>query len=264
MRFRPSLELGVLRRRYKRFFADVELQDGSTITVHCANTGTMRGCSEPGSQVAFSRHGRSDRKLAGRLELVRADGVWIGVYPALANALVAEACEAGRFAEWLSSRGLNAESRTADTADAGSDKTETAEARGAPAQVVRREVSVPGFDSRFDLELRSDGVRWLVEVKSVSWVEAGVGRFPDAKSTRARRHADELAQLAARGHRVALVFCVQRADVDRLLPAWEVDAEYGQALQRAARAGVVLAAHRCAVALDGIVLTDRVPVDLVV
>ena len=251
MRFDPSLELGVLRRRYKRFFADVELQDGSTITVHCANTGTMRGCSEPGSEVAFSRHGRSDRKLAGRLELLRAEGVWIGVYPAQANTLVAEACELGRLGEWLSYPSQNAEASSAGDGRS-------------LAEVVRREVRVPGFASRFDLELQSGGVRWLVEVKSVSWVEAGVGRFPDAKSMRARRHADELAQLAALGQRVALVFCVQRSDVDCVQPAWEVDREYGQALQRAARAGVTLLAYRCSVTLEGIALTDRVPVDLVV
>ena len=259
MRFDTSLELGVLRRRYKRFFADVELQDGSTITVHCANTGTMRGCSEPGSQVAFSRHGRTDRKLAGRLELVCSEGIWVGVYPALANTLVAEACGLGRLDEWLSSAGLSVAAGHVNAleADAGT-------ARNMPAAVVRREVSVPGLGSRFDLELQSDGVSWLVEVKSVSWVEAGVGRFPDAKSTRARRHADELAQLAARGQRVALVFCAQRADVDCVRPAWDVDPEYGQALQRAARAGVTLAAYRCSVALDGIELTDSVPVDLIV
>ena len=259
LRFDPSLELGVLRRRYKRFFADVEMPDGSTVTVHCANTGTMRGCSEPGSQVAISRHGGSGRKLAGRLELVRADGVWIGVYPALANRLVAEGCALGRLDEWLSAS-------APDVAGGGghAGKAATGQAGSLPASVVRREVSVPGFASRFDLELQSSGVSWLVEVKSVSWVEAGVGRFPDAKSTRARRHADELAQLAERGQRVALVFCVQRDDVDCVRPAWDVDPAYGHALQCAERAGVTLAAYRCSVALDGIVLTDRVPVDLIV
>ena len=244
MRFDPILELGVLRSRYKRFFADVELQDGSAITVHCANTGAMRGCSEPGSRVAFSRHGRSDRRLAGRLELVCAESVWIGVYPALANTLVAEACEQGRFTTWLDPHGSEADaSRAVD---------------------VRREVSVPGCTSRFDLELRCAGVQWLVEVKSVSWMAAGVGRFPDAKSLRARRHADELAQLALRGQRVALLFCVQRADVDRVQAACDVDPEYGQALQRAARAGVKILAYRCSVTLEGIELIDSVPVDLMI
>ena len=237
MRFHPELETGVLLGRYKRFFADVELADGSTITVHCANTGAMRGCSEPGSRVAFSRHGRSDRTLAGRLEMVCEQGVWIGVYPALANSLVADACRHGRLAGGIGEQ-------------------------GSVVEVVRREVSLPGLLSRFDLELRCDDVRWLVEVKSVSWVEGGVGRFPDAKSTRARRHADELALLALHGERVAMIFCVQRGDVDRVRPAWEVDPEYAGALQRAARSGVTLLAYRCSAELAGITLADSVPVEL--
>ncbi len=237
MRFETPLHEGVLRARYKRFFADVETQDGRTITVHCANTGSMRGCSTTGSRVAFSLHQKPERKLPGALELVWCDGQWVGVHPLLANRIVAEACAAGAIPHF---RGLD---------------------------VLRREVVVAGCTSRFDLALGVPSAdakepEWLVEVKSVSWAEQGSGRFPDAKSARARRHADELAQLARAGAKVAMLFCVQRSDVHEVQPAWDVDPEYGHALVAAVAAGVVVAAFSCNVSLEAINLAGELPVVL--
>jgi sugar fermentation stimulation protein A len=233
MRFESALQVGVLQARYKRFFVDVLMTDGCTITVHCANTGTMRGCSAQGSAAAISLHGKPDRKLPGTLELVEVAGVWVGVHPVRANRIVAEACATGNVERWA---GLS---------------------------VLRREVVVPGCASRFDLALGdAEGERWLVEVKSVSWVEDGVGRFPDAKSERARRHADELAMLARSGVQVAMLFCVQRADVREVRPAWEVDPAYGAALVAARDAGVALLAFACDVSLAGISLARELPVVL--
>jgi sugar fermentation stimulation protein A len=233
MRFESALQVGVLQSRYKRFFADVLMPDGCTITVHCANTGTMRGCSAPGSAVAISLHGKAGRKLPGTLELVEVAGAWVGVHPLRANRIVAEACEVRHIPRWS---GLS---------------------------VLRREVGVPGCASRFDLELGdAGGARCLVEVKSVSWADDGVGRFPDAKSERARRHADELATLARAGVHVAMLFCVQRGDVREVRPAWAVDPAYGKALVAAREAGVALLAFACDVSLQGIALAGELPVVL--
>ena len=233
MRFESALQVGVFQSRYKRFFADVLMPDGRTITVHCANTGTMRGCSAPGSAAAISLHGKAGLKLPGTLELVEVAGAWVGVHPLRANRIVAEACDLRRIPCWT---GLS---------------------------VLRREVVVPGCASRFDLELGdADGRRCLVEVKSVSWADDGIGRFPDAKSERARRHADELASLARAGVQVAMLFCVQRGDVREVRPAWTVDPDYGKALVAARAAGVALRAFACDVSLEGIALAGELPVVL--
>ena len=129
--------------------------------------------------------------------------------------------------------------------------------------MLRREVVVPGYASRFDLELGdADGRRCLVEVKSVSWADDGIGRFPDAKSERARRHADELATLAHAGVQVAMLFCVQRGDAREVRPAWAVDPDYGNALVAARNAGVLLLAFACDVSLEGIALAGELPVVL--
>lgn len=233
MHFDSPLKTGVFLRRYKRFFVDVEGPDGRPITVHCANTGAMRGCSTVGSRCAYSVHGRADRATAGSLELVEVDGAWVGVKPVLGNRLVAEAIDGGRVARWS---GFG---------------------------VRRAEVRQPGTSSRFDLQLRHlDGREMLVEVKSVSWAERGVGQFPDAVSERARRHADDLAAVALAGGRAAIVFCVQRADAAVVRPAHSVDPTYGLALERAAAAGVELVAFGCSVSLAGIELAGELPFEL--
>ena len=80
MQFYQKLQSGILIKRYKRFLADVELQDGSMLTVHCPNSGSMTGCSEPGSPVMISRSDNPGRKYPHTLEMVKAGSVWVGVY----------------------------------------------------------------------------------------------------------------------------------------------------------------------------------------
>ena len=90
----PShLTHGRLVRRYKRFFADVALDDGTVVTAHCPNTGTMEGVAEPRSEVWLSRSDNTKRKLAHTWELVRPAGATslVGINPMAANRIVAEA-----------------------------------------------------------------------------------------------------------------------------------------------------------------------------
>jgi sugar fermentation stimulation protein A len=82
----------------------------------------------------------------------------------------------------------------------------------------------------------------LVEVKSVTSAEGRAGRFPDAVTARGARHCEELAALARRGRPTAIVFVAQRGDVRSVTPDDDVDPDFGRALRRAARAGVVVLA----------------------
>lgn len=229
----PLLE-GRLVRRYQRFLADVELQDGSLCTAHCPNTGAMLGCQSPGSPVWLSRSDRPGRRYPLTWELVESAGTLVGINTARTNDLVAEALGTGVVAQLADHR------------------------------VVRREVRLPGVAARFDFQLAgADGAPYYLEVKNVTAaVTAGQALFPDAVSERASRHARELAALRARGVGAGILFCVQREDVDAVAPADAIDPAYGKALRAAAAAGVDVLAWGARVRPDEVVVQRRLEVVL--
>jgi sugar fermentation stimulation protein A len=235
LRFDPPFAGGILRRRYKRFLADIEVACGNVVTMHCPNTGAMLGCAEPDSAVWYSTSASPTRKYPNTLELVRTrSGCMVGVNPTRANPLVSEALEAGLI-EALS--GL---------------------------RELRREVAVPDERGRFDFgALDVQGRQVFVEVKSVTLGEGdGRGYFPDAVSERARRHVRALGRCIARGERAALVFCVQHSGVKSVAPADHIDPGYGDALREAAALGVEIYALSATIAPERLELLKTLPVVL--
>jgi sugar fermentation stimulation protein A len=230
MKFRGRLAPGRLVRRYKRFLADVRLADGSAVTAHCPNTGAMLGCQAPDSRVWLSRSDRPHRKYEFTWELVEtAPGVRVGINTARSNGLVREALESNLIPEF---RGY---------------------------QDFHGEVTLGPGSSRIDFLLTGPRVTpCYLEVKNVTAaVDAGIAVFPDAVSTRARRHVEELQQLSSQGWRAALLFCVQREDVHTVRPAEEIDPLYATALRRAASRGVQVLAYGARVGLREIALEKR-------
>jgi len=227
----PLLE-GRFLRRYKRFFAEVEVPQLGIVTAHCPNTGSMLGCLTPGAAARLSRAANPNRKLAYTLELLRVGTTWVGVNPARANRLVEEAVRAGRIPELSGYAG------------------------------VRREVPY-GESSRIDLLLERPGApACYVEVKSVTLGRPPLAQFPDAVSARAAKHMGELARQVAGGARACVVFAVQREDCEVFAPADDIDPAYGRAVRDAHSAGVELLAYRATVQPAGIALRDRLPVRL--
>jgi len=221
-----------LIRRYKRFLADVRLEDGSEITIHCPNPGSMLGTKAPGSDVRCSTHDNPKRKLRHTLEMIRVGRSWIGLHAVKANALVRRALEANAY-----------------TPFAGYEKIES-------------EVSVEE-GSRFDFRLSGHaeyGETCWIEVKSVTLCEARRARFPDAITTRGRRHLEHLMARQRNGERAALLYIVQRADADSVAPADDIDPEYGATLRKAAAAGVEIHALGARVLHDRIRLERILPV----
>lgn len=223
-----------LIRRYKRFLADVRLENGRELTVHCPNPGSMLGTRTPGAAVRCSTHDDPRRKLRHTLEMIRVGRIWVGLHAARANALARRALEAGAYAPF------------------------------AGYARVEREVAVPE-GSRLDFRLEGhpdERAPCWIEVKSVTLCEARRARFPDAVTLRGRRHLEHLMARRAAGERAALLYVVQRADADSVAPADDIDPDYGRTLRAAAEAGVELHALSARVLGDRLRLERPLPIRL--
>ncbi len=227
---RPLLR-GRLVRRYKRFLADVKLEDGRLETVHCPNPGSMRGLDRPGIPVLVSDSEDPKRKLRLTLERVKPGSAWVGVNTFLPNRIAREAIEAGRIPEL----------------------------RGYPS--VRSEVKL-GERSRIDLRLESpmEPPCW-VEVKSVTLREGRRARFPDSVTERGRKHLVELRSAVTGGTaRAAMLFVVNRRDCDVFEAAGDIDPAYAEELRVAAAAGVEMLAYQVRFRGASVCLAERVPI----
>lgn len=227
----PWLE-GRLLRRYKRFLVDVELADGSLVTAHTPNTGSLKGCSTPGMKVWLRDTQDEKRKYRYSWELVAPQpDVLVGIHTGLSNHLVKEGIEAGVIEP------LQGYER------------------------IRGEVRYGNERSRIDWLLESAGrPPCYVEVKNVTLVEQGVAQFPDAVSVRGQKHLRELIEMVRQGNRSVIFFCIQREDAERMKPADNIDPNYGKLLRQALETGVEAFAWQARIRPGEILLTEEMPV----
>jgi len=230
MEFPDPLVRGTLVRRYKRFLADVVLEDGTELTAHCPNPGAMLGLNMPGLPVWLSKSPDPKRKLPYTLELVEVDGGIVGVNTMHPNRLVAEALAADALPEL------------------------------AGYATHRREVKY-GANSRVDflLEHPARPRAWL-EVKNVHLRREGtLAEFPDCVAARSLRHLKELTAMVAQGERSVMLFVVQRSDCDVFAACHDLDPAYARGLTEAAARGVEVLAYRCQLTPRSVRIADRVP-----
>ena len=231
MEFSKSIICGTLVKRYKRFLADVLLEDGSLVTVHCPNTGAMTGCAEPGFQVWLCPSTNPKRKLQFTWEVAIDDDLnKIGVNTLNANRIIDEALRAEKISEVSS------------------------------FSHIQKEVQYGSEKSRIDFLLSDiDGKELYVEVKSVTLLEDGVGKFPDTPTARGQKHLRELTQIAQRGKNAALIFCVQHTGIKKVEIAEGIDKNYYELMQVAIEAGVNIYAYSTNICKRGIVLSNALP-----
>lgn len=234
MNFASPLVPATLVRRYKRFLADCRLEDGTPITVHCANPGSMLGLASPGTRVWLEPNDDPKRKLRYGWRLVEhLDGHFTGVDTSVPNRMLKAALDA----------------------------------REVPALAAYTEVKAEvsyGEKSRVDFLLSAEGLPdAYVEVKSVTLCRRpGIAEFPDAKTDRGARHMLELALMAKQGYRAAVFFLVQRTDASEVRIANDIDPRYAAAFLTAYAAGVEVIAHSANISPKGVTLGPQLPFTL--
>jgi len=235
MKFPDPLIRGRLIKRYKRFLTDVELDDGSVVVAHCANSGSMESVKEPGAEVWLSPARNPDRKLKFTWELIRIGGTLVGINTSLPNLIVSEAIENGVVDELMGYGSL------------------------------RREVKY-GKNSRIDILLEDDEKpKCYVEVKNTTMrrnLDGGPVEFPDAVTSRGAKHLVELSDMVKDGHRAVMFYLVQREDAETFTVADDIDPTYADELAKAMKAGVEVVCYACTLSPDEIVVTRKIPVSL--
>jgi sugar fermentation stimulation protein A len=231
MNFSPHLEQAYILRRYKRFLVDIQLLDGTTLTVHCPNTGAMTNCWAEGSQCWFSRTDKPNRKLPGTLELTTTpDGYICGINTQRPNNLVIEAIENGVIKELQD------------------------------YENIYREVKYGDEKSRIDILLTNSEKNCYVEVKNMTF-NLGNGHivFPDAKTIRGARHLRELTKMVQQGSRSVLIFCVQHSGGSTTGLAKNIDPLYVETMKNAISAGVEVVSYGCSLSPKKIKIEKKLP-----
>ena len=213
---------GKTLKRYKRFFADVELETGEVVTAHCVNTGPMNGCWAEGIDCIVSPASNPDRKLKFTLEMTKIQDTWIGVNTHRPNKIVEEACLEGKIF----------------------------------SKNFITEFSLE--DSRFDFFFPDE--KLVIEVKSVTLKDQGIALFPDTVSTRAQKHVQDLMKLKEKGYRVGVLFLIQRQDCQGFLPSATHDPTYAMLLSEAYKNGLEVFAYECNIAPGSIEIGKPIPV----
>lgn len=233
MQFEQPLLPARLIKRYKRFLADVTLEDGGeTLTAHCPNPGAMLGLAEPGMRVWLRPAKNPKAKLPYAWELTELESGLVGIDTGRPNPIAEEAIQADGIPEL------------------------------AGYAELRREVRY-GKNSRIDILLTGpDRPDCYVEIKNVHLERGGWAEFPDSKTARGAKHLVELGDMAESGARAVMFYIVQRADCERFRLAEDLDPAYAAAYRVARARGVETLCYDCRVSLDGIDLRRPAPIEI--
>lgn len=206
----PPLQSATLIRRYKRFMADIELPNGDTATIHCANTGTMLGCGQTGDTIWYSDSKSLTRKYPLSWELTQlGEKQFVCINTHRSNQLTLEALQHKHIKEL------------------------------AEYNEIYTEVKYGEENSRIDILLKQEGLPdCYIEVKSVTLVRQQLGQFPDAVTTRGQKHLRELIHMVEQGKRAVIFFAGLHNGFNQFKVAEDIDPTYNQLLQQAVKKGV--------------------------
>jgi sugar fermentation stimulation protein A len=230
LNFKQPLVHGILIKRYKRFLADIKLDDGSEVIAHCTNSGSMKSCLENGAEVYLTQVTDPKRRTKFTWEMIKIGGSWVGINTGNPNKLAFETISSGQISDLTGYTN------------------------------VKREVAFG--DSRFDIFAENETEKCFIEVKNVTLKEGKFALFPDAVTTRGQKHLKTLMEVKTSGMRAVMLYIVQRTDVEIFAPATEIDPDYAKALKLAVVAGVEVIVIQVEVMPEGIYIKKKLPVEI--
>jgi sugar fermentation stimulation protein A len=230
MHFEKALTHGFLVKRYMRFLADVKLDSSEIVTAHCTNSGTMKSCLETGAEVYLSPVDDPNRKTKFTWEMIKINGEWVGINTSNPNKLAFEAVKAGQIEKLKGYTEVQAE--------------------------------VKFDDSRFDLMAKNSKETCFIEVKNVTLKEGKYALFPDAVTSRGKKHLETLVKVKEQGMRAVMLYVIQRTDVEIFSTAKQIDPEYSKALKIAYDKGVEIIPLQVKVTPEKIEIVKELPFEL--
>ena len=217
-----SLNEGILIKRYKRFLADIQLDDGREITAHCPNTGPMKGLITKEARVRVSFSPSPKRKLSWtweQVEVVSVDNykTWVGINTLLSNRLIKKVIEENLLTDFIGEIDFI--------------KTEK------PYGINNK--------SRIDFFLKPkssnpDKRNIYIEVKNTTWMPQNVALFPDTVTLRGQKHLNELMAIMPESKSI-LIPCISRPDAEYFASGDEADPDYGRLFKEAISKGLIVA-----------------------
>ncbi len=227
MKFKERLLQGALVKRYKRFFVDIKYKN-KIITGHCPNSGSMMGLLNMGNKVWFSESNNPNRKLKYTLEIIEIEKKMVGINTLLTNKIVLES---------LNYKKINSLIKFND---------------------IKTEVKF-SHNTRFDFLLLNNKEKCFLEVKNVTLVrEKKIAEFPDATTSRGRKHLNELCRAKKEGYQSYMLYLIQREDCDSFKIAKDIDEEYKVAFSKAIKSGVKILCYDCKLSNEEIKLNNQI------
>ena len=229
MKFTKSLIKGKLVKRYKRFFADIKLNE-ETIIAHCPNTGSMMGLLDEGNEVFVSKNDDPKRKLKYTLEIIKVKKNLVGVNTHFANKIAFHGLSNNLIKEVKNSNNIK------------------------PEVFFDKE-------TRFDFLVEKNNQKTFVEVKNVTLSRKDkLAEFPDAVTTRGSKHLKTLIAATKKGYKTYLLFLVQIQGVTDFKIAKDIDKEYYENYKLAKKAGVKFLAYRCKISSKEIKIEKKIKI----
>jgi len=227
MNFENKLISGLFVKRYKRFFADIKLNN-KIITTHCANTGSMLGLLNKNNKVWITKSNNKKRKLKYTLQIIRDRKSKVGVNTHLTNKIVNHALQ-NNLIKYFSKK------------------------------VVIKKEQTFGLNSRFDFYLEDKNIKSFLEVKNVTLKRKNkTAEFPDAITARGTKHLNELINATKKGYKAYLLFVIQRDDCNKFTIAKDIDPEYSKTLIKAIKYNVKILCYDCKFSTKGIKLNNEI------